>query len=461
VNPLRSDPAFAQLKEHVIAVSGLAYYADKEDDLAERVAGRLAVLELQGCGAYLALLLDSARGEAELDALIATLTIGETSFFRHGEMFEALRTVVVPDLLNRNRDRRRLHIWSAGCSIGAEPYSVAILLKRDFAAALAGWDVSIVGTDVNRAFLARAREGCYEEWALRNTTEDFRRRNFVRAGSCWRIVPEYREGVSFRYHNLVSQPFPSLWNDLCAFDLILCRNVTIYFAPEIVRRVVVKLHRSLVDGGWLAVGHAEPNTELFAPFRTVNAVGAVLYQKPSAPPSSPAASAALATVPPVPAMPAWTPPVLPALSRAPTPVRVEPPAIAPAADLAEIRALADKGAWEEADGRCRAALAQERLNPGVYFYHALVLEQTGRHHEAERALRQALYLDRRFVLAHYYLGLLMQKQGRLPVAAHSFENVLELLSRAEPGHVFGEGDGISALELDKLTRMHLEALTGA
>jgi chemotaxis protein methyltransferase CheR len=349
----------------------------------------------------------------------------------------------LPNLLDRNRSTRRLRVWSAGCSVGAEAYSVAILLRRDFARELAGWDVTIRGTDINRHFLSRAREGCYEEWALRNTTAEFRQTHFVRSGQSWCIAPLYREGVSFQYHNLVAHPFPSLWKDLCAFDLILCRNVMIYFDLALARRIVTQLQQSLVEGGWLAVGHAEPNTELFAAFRIHNAAGAVLYQKE--------ATAVL---------PRWTPPVLaqpwPVPDTAVDRPREQPPAL----DLAAIRALADRGAWDEADRSCRQAQTQDRLNPQVYFCHALVLEQTGRHAEAERALRQSLYLDRRFVLAHYYLGLLLQKQGHFPAAVRSFENVRALIAGSDPAQVFAEADGITAGEIDKLTRMHLEALEG-
>src|SRR5205823_4106245 len=159
--------------------------ADKDDDLAARITQRLAALRLAGCDAYLEVLRSGTAGETERDALIESLTIGETFFFRHSEMFDALRSVVVPDLLARNHASRRLRIWSAGCSVGAEAYSVAILLRRDFARELAGWDVTILGTDINRQFLARAREGCYEEWALRNTTAEFRPAHFVRSGQSW------------------------------------------------------------------------------------------------------------------------------------------------------------------------------------------------------------------------------------------------------------------------------------
>ena len=199
---------------------------------------------MRDCDAYLGLLTGDADGPAELDALIAELTIGETFFFRHREVFDAVRDVVVPDRIARDRGRRRFRVWSAGCSIGAEAYTLAILLRRDLGAALAGWDVEIVGTDINREFLARARDGRFEEWALRGTTDEFRRACFDPDGRTWAIRPEYKAGVSFQYHNLVAHAFPSELHGLSDFDLILCRNVTIYFSPDIVRQIIAIFTRA-------------------------------------------------------------------------------------------------------------------------------------------------------------------------------------------------------------------------
>ena len=351
----------------------------------------------------------------------------------------------------------QLRVWSAGCSTGAEPYSLAILLRRDHGSRLAGWDVSVVGTDINREFLARAREGVFEAWALRNTPEEVRQACFTPVGNAWRINLEYREGVSFQYHNLVTHPFPSLLNNLFAFDLILCRNVTIYFNVEIVRRIVEHFRESLVEGGWLLVGHAEPNMELFRSYRTVTATGAVLYQKAEG-------TSSLFPCPASPPTP-WVPPELPDLSNRSVGGAVATPSVSPApttppgqADLEAIRALADRGEWDRAAMKCQEMLGRDRLNPVVSFYEALVLEQTGRHAEAEKALRRVIYLDRTFVLGHYYLGLLLQKSGRLTQAARSFRNVLQLLQRIDEGQVLPDGDGITAGELRKLTDMHLEVL---
>src|SRR5882724_5408121 len=142
---LVSDPQYARLKEHLIESTGLMYYADKDVDLARRVGGRLATAGAHDCASYLRVLRDPLRGPSELDALIAEITIGETYFFRHREHFDALRELVLPDLINRSRTRipamRTLRIWCAGCADGPEPYSMAILLKREIAQEILGWDV--------------------------------------------------------------------------------------------------------------------------------------------------------------------------------------------------------------------------------------------------------------------------------------------------------------------------------
>src|SRR5207249_2650378 len=139
--------------DYLIAHTGLAYYSDKDEQLAGHLAKRIAGLKLPDCASYLRLLRSDEIDGPELDKLIALLTIGETFFFRHHEAFDALRDVVFPDLIRRNQAIRKLRVWSAGCSIGAEPYSIAILLKRDLGHLLSGWEVSIIATDINREFL--------------------------------------------------------------------------------------------------------------------------------------------------------------------------------------------------------------------------------------------------------------------------------------------------------------------
>ncbi|TAN62370.1 MAG: protein-glutamate O-methyltransferase CheR, partial [Magnetospirillum sp.] len=200
----------------------MAFYRDKSEDLAQILVSRMIELAVEGCDGYLARLTSCAD---EMDALVAELTIGETYFFRHKEQFDALRDVILPDVIERNRPLRRLRIWSAGCATGPEPYSIAIMLEREFGARIADWHVTVLGTDINQKFLSRAREGRYDQWAFRAMPDDIRAACFTRYGNQWQINPQYKRFVKFQYHNLIKSPFPSIVDNIAGFDLIICRNV--------------------------------------------------------------------------------------------------------------------------------------------------------------------------------------------------------------------------------------------
>lgn len=444
---LCGDPLYTQLKEHVVGSTGLTYYDDRDSDLAQRISRRLSSLQMEDCGSYLELLKDPLRGPSELDALIAEITIGETYFFRHQEHFDSLRDLVLPDLLARNQSRRSLRVWSAGCANGPEPYSLSILLKREFSYQLAGWAVTILGTDINRRSLARGREGKFEEWALRSMSESLRRDCFQAEGKLWSLQPRYKEWVSFQYHNLVEDHSPSLVNNLYAFDLIICRNVMLYFGAALMQRMIQKFYDSLIPGGWLLVGPTDPNMTFFRSFRTVNTPGATLYQKPF---SLAPLNAGVAPIGPLPPLPPASPADIPPLP-APPSGTAEP-------TLADVRFHADRGAWESAADCCDELLKKDALNSAAHFYRALILDQMRKPAEAERALRRGIYLDRRSVLPHYYLGLFLQSKGDLRQAARSFENTLELLGARNDAEILLDGDGITVAEVRKLARMNLDIL---
>lgn len=458
-----ADADYPRLKSHVIESTGLAYYRDKDEDLARHIAERLDALGLPSCAAYLAAVY-AEQGQQELDALIAQLTIGETYFFRHTEQFDALRLTVIPDILARNQQSRRLRIWSAGCAIGAEPYSIAALL-REFDDRTAGWDVCILGTDINRHFLARANEGRFENWAFRGVPEAFKQRYFRQVGKSWLISDALKSKVTFQYHNLVKHTFPSLTNNLFGFDLIVCRNVMIYFEPTVIATAVAGFRESLVDGGWLIVGHAESAPDFFRDFRTVSQRGTAVFQKP--PPQTAwreAEGAKTFFLPPLPATNSRLANLAPP-SGPPSAARLpqERPAVAETAprstaDLETVRRLADHGEWRQAGVECRKLLETDGLNPLAHFYSALILEQAGAAGEARQELQRAIYLDRKFALAHYHLGLLQQKAKEAARAARSFENVIELLSRHADQQALAFADGMTAAELRELTRAHLEVL---
>jgi chemotaxis protein methyltransferase CheR len=483
-HPLLADPDYPAVKQFLIASTGLAFYDRRDADLAARIAARIAELGLEDCRAYLDLLTDYGAGETERHTVIAQLTIGETYFFRHKEQFDALRDIVFPDVIARNRDRRTLRIWSAGCATGAEPYSLAILLKQNFAAELVGWDVQILATDINQRFLARAAAGEFDDRALRATADDVKATWFRGSPGRWLLDPAARAWVSFQYHNLVEHPYPSIVHGLAALDLIVCRNVMIYFDWPVIERIVRQFRASLVDGGWLAVGHAEWHHDAFRTFRTVNAPGATVYQKTdlrdggddddvrahterprgSTILSSPAfATPSTAVVQAALAASEWVPPALPdvppasAADSRPVPESARSVENRPVPlELARARRLGDEGRWEEAARACDRLLERDRLNAGAHFYRALIFEQTGDRTAAVEWLRRAVYLDRSFVLAHYHLGLLLDRTGDRPRAVQCLRNVQTLLARLPGAQPIADADGLTADDLTELTGMHLE-----
>jgi chemotaxis protein methyltransferase CheR len=466
---LLSDPWYFRLKEYLIESTGLGYYADKDADLARRILRRLSRFHFQDCASYLEKLRDPQWGPAEMDALIGEITIGESYFFRHREHFDALRDIVLPDIIARNAETRRIRIWCAGCADGAEPYSLSILLRRDLAHLLFGWDVSVLGTDISRQGLAAAREGRFEEWSFRTTSPEIRQACFEQKGKHWTVAPEFKAGVTFQIHNLVENAFPLQLNGTSIFDLIICRNVMIYFGPELMRRIVGQFHGCLSPDAWLLVGPSEPNMTCFTSFHAVNAPGVTLYRRPatngtndSEPRSHPEyhASSVAATVPQCSPLPAAIFPATTFSSPTPpqTPFQSAGAGLRPT--LAGLRERADRGDWESAARYGRELLEAENLNALAHLHYALVLEQLGDFAGSERSLRRAIYLDRQSPLAHYHLGLLLQSSHDLRQAMRCFDNTLKVLASQPDDRVLTDADGITVAELGKLALMRVEALTG-
>lgn len=186
------------------------------------------------------------------DQVIDALTTNETTFFRDFNPFESLRVTVLPELIERKRRTRTLAVWSAGCSSGQEPYSIAMTIRESFPELLS-WQLQILGTDISPTVLDRACEGRYGQLEVnRGLPAHLLVRHFTRAGMEWEIEEPIRRMVRFQRHNLVAE-----WPVLPPFDLILMRNVMIYFDPETKRRVLAQMHAQLAPGGYLLLGAAE------------------------------------------------------------------------------------------------------------------------------------------------------------------------------------------------------------
>jgi chemotaxis protein methyltransferase CheR len=195
-------------------------------------------------------------------AVAEAMTINETSFFRDGSPFDALRETIVPRLIESNRAQRRLRIWSAASSTGQEAYSVAMLLCEHFPQ-LAGWDVKIVGTDISRPVTEYARAGRYRRLEVnRGLPARMLVKYLVRDGEQWEVSAKVRSLCEFHCMNLC-RPLPSL----PVFDLVLLRNVLLYFPQGDRSRVLGEVHRRMAPEGHLLLGNAEQaedSSDLFA-----------------------------------------------------------------------------------------------------------------------------------------------------------------------------------------------------
>jgi chemotaxis protein methyltransferase CheR len=238
----------------------------------------------------------TALARAEMERLINFLTIGETHFFRDSAQFEALATQILPQLIACKRAAAaatgtnppgvpQLRLWSAGCATGEEAYSLAILL-HELIPDIKDWRILILATDINQDSLNRAQQASYSNWSFREPrAKTCRALYFTPQGKFYHLHDHIRQMVTFAPLNLIEDNFPAFANDTTAMDLIICRNVTIYFTGETTNRLIHKFYQALVEGGWLVVGHAELSLATYRAFQARPFPHTVLYQK-SGPPAS-------------------------------------------------------------------------------------------------------------------------------------------------------------------------------
>lgn len=458
-----SDDLCLQAQTLIAGRLGLDFSKGRQADLEWGLVQACRTSSVSAPETYLAWLATLPDESAEWRRLAGHLTVGETYFFRDRALFEALEQYVLPSLIIGRRTARnlRLRLWSAGCATGEEPYSLAILLDR-LLPDLSDWALTILATDINPDALETARRGRYREWSFRETPQWIRDRYFHRrSAETFEVDPKIRRMVTFAPLNLVKDGYPVVVTNTSAMDLILCRNVLMYFTREAQRASVIRLQRALVTGGWLVVSPAEASTDLLHPLAPVNFAGAILYRKE---PTSVA-----------PLLPTWKPEiVLPELDDSlpfayssgdlmtpPLPVTSPLERQAKASpditsDLQRAKALADQGRLEEAHELCEAALARDRLDPETHLLLASVCQERGDIPAALEALRRAIYLAPDSASAHFLLGSLLLRQGQRKRGRRSMDTVVSLLSSVPRDEPVAGGDGLTAGRLLETARAYLE-----
>lgn len=491
-----SDELLSLAAELIAAQLGLHFPTARWDDLERGIGAAARELDFRDLESFVRSLVSSPWTRSEIEVLASHLTIGETYFFRDNKTFEILQDHILPKLISsRWKTERRLRVWSAGCCTGEEPYSIAMLLSR-MIPDLKSWNITILGTDINRRFLQKASKGVYSDWSFRTTPAWVQAKYFMRKNGHVDVLPYIKEMVTFSCLNLAEDSYPSLSNNTNAMDMILCRNVLMYFASEQARNVIGRFHRCLVDGGWLIVSPSE-TSQLFSQFQTVSFPEGTLYQKSGYAIREAGqftyswdreSKPSLSRPPNIPAQDVDSSALLPGEELPPRGTEEIEKADAQSSPYEEALMLYEHGSYVEAadklltssssqkgEGQAKAAallarvyanqgklgealqwceksIAADKLNAASHYLRAVILQEQSSVEEAMLALKRALYLDQRFVLAHFALGNLTGRQGKLKESQKHFENALSLLSAYQQGEVLPESEGIAAGRLAEIIR---------
>ena len=442
-----SGEHFDALRQLLARAAGLVFDDARRESMAYSVAERMRASGAVDVPTYLARLDDPVERQALLDEV----TIQETHFFRNPPQVRALRTHVLPELLRQaEANGKRLRIWSAGCSTGEEPYSIAMQL-RELLPSLTGWDVKVIGTDVSTRALSAARAGRYGSRAVNLASPEELARHFQpTSNGMHEVRPEVRELVEFRHHNLVTEPVPFAASE--RVDLVLCRNVTIYFSRETTRALMARLHTCLRDGGYLFLGHSETLWQVSEDFRLV-ALGtgdtaAFVYRRRDP------GSERRAVLPDRRTLDEGVTP--PAPERRVRPRRAEPRAAAApqTADQLLVRARAAFGAGRYDDTAELAAQATllPQPRPEAFYLRGLALVSAGRDDAAVVELRKAVYLDPALGFAHFLLAGVLDRLGYRAAACVAYAAAADTLVSAPRDATAPELGGRSVHELAQLCR---------
>jgi chemotaxis protein methyltransferase CheR len=464
-----SDREFAAVAGLLHDAAGLSFDDSRRASLGFSIAARMNATKTVDVPSYLALLTGPDGGQ-ERQALIDEVTIPETHFFRNPPQVRALRKYVLPELLRQAAAGKKLRIWSAGCSTGEEAYTVAILI-RELLPASVDWDIKVLATDVSTRALAAAGEARYAERAFVMTDPLDLSRWFVldaTAGS-WVVRDEVRELVEFRHHNLVTEPPPFEPEQV---DLILCRNVTIYFDRETTRRLMKRLHGRLRDGGYLFLGHAETLWQISDDFSLVPLGDAFVYRRLDETEEDEERRWVLpdrrtedeprptradrrrddserrghlddeVSTPELPRLATRAMPVVPEPAPAPMPSTRDP--------LDAVRTAIVQGRYDEAADVAAEVVAATPLWAQAHYLHGVALTNLGRDADALVVLRKTVYLDPEHGFAHFLLGGALERLGEPVAASRSYRAAASTLGGRPMDGVASELGGRSVAELAAL-----------
>ncbi len=456
VSDPRWRPAAAAYLGHPGRPGGFVREPGREEVLDEAILGRLEYVLKAACGMVLAPVVRRSLGTAltraaesqqlpvpdflhrvlardtlAVEAFLGYAVIGETYFFRHPEHLRELGRLA-------SSSSGPFHVWSAGCASGEEPYSIVMAL---LAAGVSSERIRVLGTDVSGRALARARQATYTPWSVRRMEPELERRFRLAHDDTITVPPEVRARVDFLRHNLVTDGPPRL-----GLQAVFCRNVLIYFPPELIPGVLERLVLALEPGGWLFLAPAEVPFAHGLGLVEREVEGLTVLRRPlpgEAPPARIARPVSLRLVPGT-----SKPPLKARSHHAPEPVSAPASELRPPADpemptpLERARAAARAGQYDLAEELARVAARE--LSPEAYLLLAMVSEGRGDVPGAVAAVRKALYLEPTLAIAHAMLVALYGKLGQPEEAERARRNALRALEGLDDEQVLRGMEAVTA-----------------
>lgn len=480
---------------------GLYFPPDRFADMLRALGRATEESGFESVSRYADWLLANQLSDKQLEPLITNLTIGETYFFRDSKLFSGLRDTVFPEIRNAGSNKK-VRIWSAACSTGEEAYSLAILLDRSQCFP-SDWQVDLFATDVNVKSLSKARAAEYSQWSFRGIDENLKSSYFSLVNRHrWKLIDRMRQKVEFAYLNLAVHPLQVNSSGGNLFDVILCRNVLMYFSTERRQQILSHLIKLLTPTGWLVVSPSEVGVVDLPELSIVDVDGMLMHRKGVASnikkkPAVWRESGSKSKSAHKPQPKNHKPKVVASTVKAKpkNEVSSEPPKPSPEFDglksalalfddreyhaavecLVSLiddetaaktlsaepvfllaRCLANLGQAEEAEEWLTKALERDRLNAAGYYLLSTIQQERGDLIQAKRSLEQSLYLDGDYVMATFAMGMLLVLHEQQKVqGAKMFARVKVLLGRLDSDDIVPDSGGLTVSHLYKM----LESLT--
>ena len=496
MNTSWSDPDFDLVVRVVSNHAGLDFMPERRASVEVGIRRSMARARIEKLSEYSRRI---ASDGGLLRDLRDGLTVGETYVVREPSHFQFMREVLIPELRRPANLEKKFRIWSAACSSGEEPYSLAMLFEEEQMADR----LFLMATDLSSAALEKAKRATYGDWSFRGESGQLARRHMGRSDKNYVVLESIRRRVNFSHLNLASTSYPSLVGGPWEMDLIFCRNVLIYFDRKTVREVANRMYDSLAPGGWLITASCDPTLSELAPFEAVVTSYGVFYHRRATPamilPSfggvqTSAINIALATRPfsPTPV------PTANAEHRRPSPASelvnaaggnvakskaeqdrerllvkardeldrgnyervislVDPHRDDAGACALHVRALANIDV-KRAEQVCAESQAKHPLSSELSYLRSVLLADLGRIEDACAAAKKTLYLDRTLAIVHFFMGGLLKRRGDREGARRAYRNAHELCSGRPSQEEVPLSDGELAGALAEAARLQMERL---